>query len=89
MELLGSGVNGAFLDGGVDALVSNELDSALSVGGFTEGRYFFQVRNGEVQPPDNGGDGGDGGTGLPEPATLALLGLGLASTGMIKRRRSS
>jgi hypothetical protein len=87
LELPGSGDNGAFLDGGPDALIGNQRDSDLSAGGFTEGRYFFQVRNGEVQPPGDGDDGG--GDGVPEPATLTLLGLGLAGAGVIKRRRSS
>jgi Nidogen-like/PEP-CTERM motif len=41
-ELTGSGVNGAFLDGGPNALISNSLNSNVA------GRYIFNVRNGEV-----------------------------------------
>lgn len=44
-ELTGSGVNGAFLDGGSNALVSN---SNVGEGG----RYLFQVRGGIVTPTD-------------------------------------
>jgi len=40
LELAGSGVNGAFPDGGFDALVSNSLNSAQL------GRYSFAVTNG-------------------------------------------
>jgi hypothetical protein len=40
LELAGSGVNGAFINGGPDALVSNSLNSAQS------GRYMFPVTNG-------------------------------------------
>jgi Nidogen-like len=40
LELAGSGVNGAFLDGGPDALISN------SRWGGVPGHYIFQVRNG-------------------------------------------
>jgi hypothetical protein len=61
-ELAGSGVNGAFLDGGLNALVSNSLNSTV------DGRYIFNVRNGEVEPPP---------PGVPEPASLLLLGSGL------------
>lgn len=49
-ELPGSGVNGAFLDGGVNALSSHSLNSDVT------GRYIFSVRNGEVihTTPDAG-----------------------------------
>ncbi len=47
-ELPGSAVNGAFLDGGPadTRLIGNRRNSDL------DGRYVFEVRNGEVQPPD-------------------------------------
>lgn len=42
-ELAGSAVNGAFLDGGSNALVAGSLNSSVA------GRYLFQVRGGVVQ----------------------------------------
>ncbi|NET57761.1 MAG: filamentous hemagglutinin N-terminal domain-containing protein, partial [Symploca sp. SIO2E6] len=42
-ELPGSGVNGAFLDGGPNSLVSNSNINQ-------PGQYRFEVRNGDVQP---------------------------------------
>lgn len=44
-ELTGSAINGAFLDGGANALISNSLNSDV------DGRYIFSVRNGSVEPP--------------------------------------
>ncbi len=41
-ELTGSGICGAFLDGGPDALITNDLNSTQ------DGRYLFSVRNGNV-----------------------------------------
>lgn len=41
-ELFGSAVNGAFLDGGPNALISNSLNSSI------DGRYIFFARNGDV-----------------------------------------
>jgi hypothetical protein len=41
-ELPGSAVNGAFLDGGPNALISNSLNSNV------DGRYIFQARSGTV-----------------------------------------
>ncbi len=43
-ELPGSAINGAFLDGGPDALVSNRLNSTV------DGRYIFQSRTGGINP---------------------------------------
>ncbi len=64
-ELAGSGVNGAFIDGGPNALVSNSLNSSV------DGRYTFNVRSGTVQPPAQGvPDGG---------STLAMLGLAVGA----------
>ena len=76
-ELPGSAVNRAFLDSGTcsgvpgaNALILNSLNSDI------DGRYVFNVRDGLV----------DGGTQVPEPATLVLLGSGLAAAAIRRRR---
>ncbi len=43
-ELTGSAINGAFLDGGPNALISNRLNSTI------DGRYIFQSRGGGIGP---------------------------------------
>lgn len=45
-ELAGSAVNGALLDGGSNALISDHRNSLV------DGRYIFRVRGGVVQPPE-------------------------------------
>jgi hypothetical protein len=71
-QLTGSLVNGAFLDGGPNSLVANS-----NVG--IAGRYIFNVRNGNVQPP----------AAVPEPATWAMMigGFGVIGGAMRYRRR--
>ena len=73
-ELSGSAVNGAFLDGGPNALISNRLNSDI------DGRYVFSARNGGVDNPVP--------VPVPEPGSLALIGLGLAGLGLARRRRA-
>ncbi len=65
-EFVGSGVNGAFLDGGANSLVANRLNSDI------DGRYLFTVRGGDVIQP--------GGDAIPTPALLpGLIGMGAAA----------
>ena len=70
-QLPGSLVNGALIDGGVDALISHDLNSTVL------GRYDFSVRNGVVV------------SGVPEPGTFILLGLGLGAVALGKLRRKA
>lgn len=73
-ELAGSAVNGAFLDGGPNALISNRLNSDV------DGRYVFFARNGRVVEPEP--------TDVPEPASaLGLLTLGALGAGSSLKRK--
>lgn len=71
--LPGSLVSGALRDSGPAAtsLIQNSLNSNVL------GQYNFSVRNGVVQPP----------SGVPEPMSLALVGLALAAAGVASRRK--
>jgi len=71
-QLAGSLVNGAFIDGGQDALVSHSLG-----GSGVPGRYDFQVRNGDVTIP----------TPVPEPGTVSLVLLAAVGWLVLKQKQ--
>ena len=74
LELPGSGINGALLDGGPNSLVAN---SNVNVAG----RFIFQVRNGViVTPPPPTGSVPDAGS------ALALLSLAMLALAAAKRK---
>ena len=71
-ELAGSGVTGAFLDGGVDALNAHSLNSNVT------GQYLFQARDGTVTATP---------TAVPDMgSTLALLGSSVGALAFLRRR---
>ena len=78
-ELAGSAVNGAFLDGGPDALALNSLNTDIP------GRYVFEARDGNVLTSTN-----PPATGVPLPPTLcaALTTLAATALGLRLRRRA-
>ena len=69
-ELPGSGIPGAFLNGGPNALVTGRLNSSVS------GRYIFQARNGNIPVPSST-------AGIPTLHEWALLLMGLLLGGLV------
>ena len=75
-ELPGSAVNGAFIDGGPNALVSHSLNSNVL------GRYLFTARSGQIVTPPPAP------STVPEPMSMALFGFGLlTAAGLTMHRR--
>lgn len=70
-QLPGSGVCGSLIDGG-----SHQLQTATNDG--TAGQFLFEVRNGHVAPPP---------AGVPEPSSIALIGVGLGLLSLAAARR--
>ena len=77
-EFAGSRVPGAFLDSNPTGLISGNRNSNIL------GQYIFNVRNGLVIDPPPPPP-----TGVPEPETLALVGLALAGMVILRRRKSA
>jgi len=77
-QLPGSGVNGAFLDGGPAAteLITNSLGVSIDRTTELDGRYVFQVREGIVVNPN-----------VHEPAPFTMFGLGALGFGLVRLRR--
>ena len=75
-QLAGSLVNGALIDGGPDSLTAGTNDGVT-------GQYLFTVRDGVVTAPPPPVT-----TGVPEPESIALLGLGSLAMLAARRKRS-
>jgi hypothetical protein len=76
-EFTGSRVNGAFLDSNPTGLIYGSRNSTIA------GQYIFNVRSGVVIDPPPPPP-----TGVPEPETLALVGVALAGMVALRRRQN-
>jgi len=75
LELTGSAVNGALLNGGANALVTNSLNNPVA------GRYLFAVRGGTPGPP--AAPPVTPATGAPATTTPVLIFSGVMLIGIV------
>lgn len=81
---------GGVLPGTVaDFLNSADLDSVEALVNDNSVAFSLLDSSGAVFASGTGGTGGDPGGNIPEPATLLLMGLGLAGLGAVRRRNNA
>ncbi len=83
-----SGDADEFIDSGAGYDITMVLRSEFSLLDGEMATYTTRTIFGEGAPGAVTDPGGNGSTGIPEPATLALFGLGLAGLRFVRRRRT-